>query len=207
MQKKVSRWGALVFLMITLGSCSKEEAVYPRPTGYFRIDFPEKSYRELNDDCPFEFEIPSYCHVEDVKGNGNCFKNIHFGWYKATLHCTYAKTDDLIGYANMAKKFAYEHKIFASAIEEIPFKNDSARVFGLRYNIKGDVAMNYSFYLTDSVDRYFAGSLYFQASPNYDSIQPTLEFLQQDIEHLIQTFRWKSGHSLSPSVRQLEHSH
>lgn len=191
MQKTASALFALILLSLLYG-CSESKEVFPRPRGYYRIDFPEKTYQSYNDDCPFEFEIPTYAHVEDVQGKGSCFKNIHFGWYNATLHCTYAKTDDLISYTNMAKKFAYEHKIFASAIEEKPIRLDSNRVFGLRYDLAGDVAMNYSFYLTDSVSNYFAGSLYFQTQPNFDSIQPTLDFIKEDLENMIQTFRWTS---------------
>ncbi len=47
------------------------------------------------------------------------------------------------------------------------------------------------FYLTDSSSNYFAGSLYFETVPNYDSLQPVLNYVIEDVEHMINTFEWK----------------
>jgi hypothetical protein len=54
------------------------------------------------------------------------------------------------------------------------------------------VACNYIFYLTDSTDNFFAGSVFFEVVPNYDSLQPVLEFVKEDIQHLIETFEWEN---------------
>jgi len=45
--------------------------------------------------------------------------------------------------------------------------------------------------LTDSVKNFIRGALYFSSTPNADSLKPVQEFLQKDMEHLINTFRWK----------------
>jgi hypothetical protein len=34
------------------------------------------------------------------------------------------------------------------------------------------------------------GALYFDSTPNADSLRPVQDFLQKDIEHLINTFKW-----------------
>lgn len=38
---------------------------------------------------------------------------------------------------------------------------------------------------------YLRGSLYFYASPNADSIAPAVEYFRKDVEHLIETLKWK----------------
>ena len=43
-------------------------------------------------------------------------------------------------------------------------------------------ACNYIFYLTDSTDNFFAGSVFFEVIPNYDSLQPVIEFVKEDIK-------------------------
>ena len=69
--------------------------------------------------------------------------------------------------------------------------NKEKDVYGTSFEIRGDVACNYLFYLTDSTSNYFAGSLYFETVPNYDSLQPVLDYVIEDIEHMINTFEWK----------------
>jgi hypothetical protein len=45
--------------------------------------------------------------------------------------------------------------------------------------------------VTDSVKHFLRGALYFDASPNEDSLGVVNNFLQDDMKHLINTFRWK----------------
>ena len=47
------------------------------------------------------------------------------------------------------------------------------------------------FYLTDSVNHFFRGALYFNTEVT-DSILPINNFLKEDVKHIIKTFRWKS---------------
>lgn len=64
-------------------------------------------------------------------------------------------------------------------------------MYGLIYDIKGNAASEFQFHLTDSLNHFLVGSLYFNTPPNQDSIQPVLDFVKQDIEHLFSTFEWK----------------
>jgi len=38
------------------------------------------------------------------------------------------------------------------------------------------------------------GSLYFNATPNKDSIAPVLDFVSKDITKLIETLQWENKH-------------
>ncbi|MEN8928743.1 MAG: gliding motility lipoprotein GldD, partial [Flavobacteriales bacterium] len=86
---------------------------------------------------------------------------------------------------------AYEHRIKADAINEKVFTNDSLGVYGISYEIVGNVASNYQFFLTDSTNNFYRGSLYFNVKPNIDSIKPVLDYLKENINTMIGTFDWK----------------
>ena len=80
----------------------------------------------------------------------------------------------------------------ASSIENKIYENPEKRIYGLTYTIAGvDAASPYQFYLTDSTKHFIRGALYFNTIPNNDSLAPVIEFLKEDINHLIETFEWK----------------
>ena len=184
----------LVIVTASMG-CSDEENVIPKPKSYFRIDFPAKSYQENQEKCNSSFEIPTYAYVQNKKGprEGVCFQNVVFPYYKASMYCTYLKLDsNLFEHTEEYRNKAFEHQSRAQAIDEKLYINEEKSVFGTTFDIKGDVACNYIFYLTDSTDNFFAGSVFFEVIPNYDSLQPVLEFVKEDIQHLIETFEWEN---------------
>jgi gliding motility-associated lipoprotein GldD len=63
--------------------------------------------------------------------------------------------------------------------------------FGMVYDLKGDVASAVQFFITDSTKHFLRGSLYFNIQPNRDSLNPVIDFLREDIMHLIETTQWK----------------
>jgi gliding motility-associated lipoprotein GldD len=53
------------------------------------------------------------------------------------------------------------------------------------------VASAVQFFITDSTEHFLRGSLYFNCRPNRDSLNPVIDFLREDILHLIETTEWK----------------
>ena len=107
----------MVILLGILGACGGKNYA-PRPRGYFRIDFPEKTYKQYNGECPFKFEIPEYSFLIKEKED-NCWFDIYFPCYKATVYLTYRSVNnDIDTLLNDAHDFAYKHTIKADAIEE-----------------------------------------------------------------------------------------
>jgi gliding motility-associated lipoprotein GldD len=78
----------------------------------------------------------------------------------------------------------------ADAIPEQLFVNEDAGVYGMYYEVSGDAASQAQFYLTDSTRHFLAGSLYFEARPNYDSILPAAAYLREDIRRLMESLDW-----------------
>lgn len=165
----------------------------PKPRGYFRISFPEKSYHRSNEPLPYSFELANYSVLQqsaDAK-SGEEWINLATPANKADVHLTYVKLkQDLNQHIEDSRKLAYDHSIKADAINERLYLNPAEKVYGTIYYIEGNAASPLQFYLTDSSSNFIRGALYIREIPNIDSIQPVIDFLEPDVVHLIETFRW-----------------
>lgn len=202
----------LVLIIWTLHFSGCREKFTPRPHGYFRISFPEKSYRLVDSIFPYKFDIPVYSRI--VKDpqllQEPYWINIQIPTNKAEVHISYYQIEnhEISGNKNKnspetqkrmmlakliedSRELAYKHTIKADAIDEQIFLNPGEKVFGTIYNIKGNAASPIQFYLTDSTDHFLRGALYIREVPNIDSIRPVIEFLEPDIIKLIESTSWK----------------
>ncbi len=173
-------------------SCTKDYA--PKPRGYFRIDLPEKKYKHfVPDNCPFEFDIPIYAEVKyDTNRFAEpCWMYVVFPSLNGKLYITYKPvTENILKYTEEARTMVYKHTVKATAIDEkiIRTKNN---VHGVLYNIGGNAASSVQFFVTDSIKHYLRASLYFYAPPQADSLAPVIEFVQKDIDEMVNSFKWK----------------
>lgn len=180
-----------IVLLLTIASCEEEAYdYYPKPRGYMRLDFPDRQYAIFSpDSCPYQFEIPEYFRVDDKL---ECNKDIQMERFNATLFLTYLPIDtNLMMNIEYSRKLVYDHSIKADAIDEIPIRDRARKAYGLKYNIKGNAASPYQFYVTDSAQHFLRGALYFNVKPNYDSIRTSLEYITEDIDYLLETVQWK----------------
>jgi gliding motility-associated lipoprotein GldD len=184
--------GILALLLIIAVSCNPSYT--PKPAGYLKIDFPEKSYRLYSDQEHYQFEIPVYARVEIDSGPNGAegWINVEIPRLNGTIHLSYKQVDDhLNDYITESRELVYKHTVKAQGIEETPFIERDQHRFGMVYDLKGDVASAVQFFITDSTDNFLRGSLYFNCRPNRDSLNPVIEFLREDIIHLIETTQWK----------------
>ena len=193
--KKLQFIVAAFLVTCAFASCDDDDDVYsPKPRGYMRIDFPEKSYTHFTSDCPFEFDVPAYSNMR-LNANTNsepCWYNLEFNSFKATLHLSYKQVNNnLAQYLDDAHEIANKHQIKATGVDEITVVRDSAKVYGLVFDIAGNAASPLQFYLTDSTKHFLRGSLYFNAVPNADSLKIVVDFLKKDVLKLINTTHWK----------------
>ena len=185
---------ALCLLIMSLFSC--QQTYTPKPSTYYRIDFPEKEYQLYDSICPFTFEYPVYGMVTHLipPSSDSCWLNIFFPRYKGTIHLTYRKIDNdfdqLIEneWDIVYKKIAQR----ADAVEpRLICDNPEENIFGVMYDIGGNAASQVLFFVTDSVRHWLRGSLYFYARPNRDSLAPVVSFFREDIMLLMESVRWK----------------
>lgn len=185
----------IVIAFIT-GGCENEEG-YPKPRGYFRIKKPEKSYVKLDTNLAYSFEYPEYAVINNdyITKNKHNWVNVFYPNFKGTIHLTYKEVNDnLPKLIKDAHEYVDKHIPKANAIERRTFINDSAKVYGLVYEIKGTgAATPFQFYLTDSSRHFIRGALYFNTKPNNDSLAPVIRFIEEDINKMIETFQWKDN--------------
>ena len=181
---------ASLVALISFQSCSEDVDFYPKPRGDLRLTFPDRVYSMYESDCPFSFEIPEYFAPRSL--DTSCNRNIEMGQFNATLFLTYLPVDSNLRLnIDYSRKLAYEHSVKADEIREVAYMNAGNQAYGLSYDIIGNAASPYQFYLTDSIDHFMRGALYFNTSPNYDSVKPSLDYIKEDIRHMIETTTWK----------------
>ncbi len=198
--RKLETRNRKLFLAVLLFSVAACNSPYtPKPTGYFKISFPEKKYRLFNlPGYPYTFEYPVYADVvKDSSFFGDTTENpwwinINFPRFNGKINVTYKqigpnKLDKLLNDAfNMTNK----HSAKADYIGDSLLQTANG-VHGMFFKVEGDVATANQFFLTDSTKNFLRGALYFDATPNQDSLKPVNEFLVQDMMHLVNTFKWK----------------
>jgi gliding motility-associated lipoprotein GldD len=183
--------------VLVLTSCGddEDEVFIPKPKGYFRIDFPKKEYRVYDSLCPYSFEIPTYAFIDNDKhlGADPCWLNINFPKYNAQIHLSYkVVTNNIDSLFSQSRDFVVKHQVKSTGIDETVIIRDSAKVYGLVYDISGNSASNVQFYVTDSTHHFMRGALYFNSVPNIDSLKIVVDYLRLDILQMIKTFKWKN---------------
>ena len=188
-----------LFFASCLTACNSDFVQKER--GYFKIDLPAKQYQQFNEPgFPYTFEYPVYANIVrdttffDEKAENPYWINVDFPRFNGELHLSYKaiganKFDALV---DDAFKLAYkQHTSQASAIKPIRFEMSEHHVSGIYFTLKGNAATANQFFATDSVRHFLRGALYFNVPPNEDSLRPVNEFLRKDMQHLIETLRWK----------------
>lgn len=188
--------GILIILSSTLlfVSCGDDEILIPRPPSYLRMDLPKHAYTSFKDECPYSFEYPSYFSVQITKdelGNNSCHKDINFGALNGVMHFSYIEMEEpLSKYVNYSNDKVGDHKLKATKILDKQIIRPESKVYGTFFELQGDVASPFQFYLTDSTERFASGVIYFNNRPNYDSLKPVLDHLEIDLMHFVNTFEW-----------------
>ena len=165
----------------------------PKPSGYYRIDLPEPAYYGQSFPA-FDCSISQQAQIMQVPSSGDgAFFNIVYPRWNAQIYCCCLKikNNNLAQHSEESRKFVYLHTVKADIIREKRFENAEYKVFGILYDIQGNVASPTQLVLTDSVRSFFRGALYFDNVPNQDSITPVLEYINNDIQVLMESFRWK----------------
>ena len=183
-------------LLIALFSSCDSKQYQPKPRGYFRIDFPEKEYVRLDSMNYYSFEYPTYSTItpDYLSPQEKEWINIEYPAHKGTVHISYkAVNDNLDAYLEDSYYMMTKHLSRAMGIRDSVVTNPDRNVYGLVYFLEGEgVASPMQFYLTDSVNHFMRGSLYFNVRTNNDSLAPVIDFILDDVRHMIETIEWKT---------------
>ena len=190
-----SKFLVLSSLLIALFSSCDNKQYQPKPRGYFRIDFPEKEYVRLDSMSYYSFEYPTYTTITPDYHSlqEKEWINVEYPSHKGTIHISYKTVNDnLDAYLEDSYYMMTKHISRAMGIRDSVIINPERDVYGLVYFLEGEgVASPMQFYLTDSVSHFMRGSLYFNVKTNNDSLAPVIDFIIDDVRHLIETVEWK----------------
>lgn len=181
----------LLFFSLLLACNTKE--IQPKPDAQLALTYEEATYKLLDlSDCPYQFEINTNARLKKPRTPRPCWANIYYPKQKATIFITYNSIEDnLENHLVDAQKLPLQHTIKADQIEANVYTNLDKNTFGTFYEVEGDAASQAQFYLTDSIQHFLTGSIYFEAAPNYDSILPAAQYLKTDIRRIMETLSWK----------------
>lgn len=210
----------MIVLSLMIVSCGGGDNYTPKPKGYMRIDLPEHKYWlvdtlpipdtliwqcdtmvAISHEKPFHtfpiiFEANQCAEVgEKDAPKGVTWIDVTYPQWNGVIFLTYKKINglsDLAAEVDTSYQLLSKHFGFSSGVDERQFVNNTDRVYATTYRLQGqNVASTFQFWATDSVSRFLRGSLYINCVPNNDSLAPVLEYLQEDIAHLVETLKWR----------------
>ncbi|WP_137401428.1 gliding motility lipoprotein GldD [Echinicola rosea] len=184
----------IVFLALT--ACGKGDYL-PRPKGYNRIDLPERAFVSLQDNYPYQFERSIHSKVEADTFNlaEENWINLAYQSLGAKVHLTYkaingneARLRDIL---DDAFKLTAKHQIKAYSIDEAVTRTPRGYV-GVVAELSGEVPTQFQFFVTDSTQNFLRGALYFNTAVKNDSLAPVIEYIKEDMAHLMNTLEFKN---------------
>lgn len=186
----------LVILAVCMLSCGGGDPI-PKPKALLRLEYPTPQYIRTNLPLPFTFEkntlATNVSEIKIARDGQSAGIDLNYPTIKGTVFITYKKVENNIDLLLLdAQGMTQKHTQKADEITSTPYVNPDNRVFGMFYEIGGNAASQSQFYVTDSLNHFITGSLYFYAKPNYDSILPAAYYLKNDIRHIMESIKWKN---------------
>jgi len=168
----------------------------PKPYGYNHILLPTHDYQPLSNNFPYQFEISKHAIVlPDTSPRAEPYWiNIYYPDFTADIQITYKPVKNNInllrGYLEDAYKLTTKHQVRAYAIEERIVEMPQG-LTAVVVTLSGQVPTQFQFYTTDSTNHFLRGALYFQTALENDSLAPVIDFIKEDIMHMLYTLHWK----------------
>ena len=186
-----------MILLMAYVACNSDTTYAPKPATYYRISLPEKSYQTYDTSAlDISFEYPTNAVVTMKKDLPSVkWIDINYPDYNGVIFLSYKKMKNPAALA-MEVDTAYQllklHFQKSSGVEEQAYNNPSERVYANTYRLKGQqIASTFQFWATDSVRNFVRGAMYINNTPNYDSLEPVIDYIQADARHILETLRWK----------------
>lgn len=146
--------------------------------------------------APFLFEMNRHAFISQARYSkrGAAIELCYPQWsgYVELMYKSIAGRDDLRAQIDTAMRMLEYHYQVAAGIDEDLIQIPDNQVYATVWHINGrDVASSCQFIVTDSNSNFLHGEIIIDQTPNNDSLAPMLNYMQTDVEHLIQTLRWK----------------
>ena len=217
--KKYFSFFFLLFFSISLLLFSCNSPYVSKKRGYFNIELPKRSYQQFaREGFPYSFEYPAYANIIkdttffDTNPENPYWVNIDFPQFHSRIFLSYKiiggkalykikQSDgtykDSLGtnyfdkIVNDAFTLTNKNNVVSNSIND-SLIHTSNGISGVFFKVGGNAATSKQFFLTDTVKNFIRGALYFDVVPNADSLKPVQDFLQVDMDHIINTFKWRN---------------
>ncbi|MDO9375914.1 MAG: hypothetical protein V4725_11290 [Bacteroidota bacterium] len=209
---------AFATLLTWCSSCNTPYVSKKR--GYFNIELPNRSYQKFDQPgFPYSFEYPAYAAIIrdstyfDSAPENPFWINVDFPQFHSRIFLSYkaiggkaffkikqpdGSFKDSVGIndfdrmVNDAFTLTNKNNVVSNSINDSLIQTPTG-VHGVFFKVGGNAATSKQFFLSDSINHFLRGALYFDVTPNADSLKPVQDFLQVDMDHMINTFRWKKA--------------
>src|SRR5215831_9887489 len=196
--KSINCFSLVLFSLVLLMACNSPYV--HRKKGYFRIDFPAHKYQLFDKPgYPYTFEYPVYATVVqdtaffEEKPENPYWINIEFPRFNGRIYMSYKEIgkNNFNKLVNDAYDMTNKHSTRANEIND-SVMHTPLGLTGIFFNVAGNAASAYQFFVSDSTKHFLRGALYFDAPPNEDSLGIVNDFLKVDVKHLINTLKWRN---------------
>ena len=210
-------WLVLLLGFFLVAGCNSPYVSKKR--GYYNIELPQRSYQQFDEkDFPYSFEYPVYATIVkdstyfDTNPENPFWINIDFPQFHGRIFLSYkviggkalykikqpdGTYKDSLGtnvfdrMVNDAFTLTNKNNVVSNSINDSLISTPNG-IHGVFFKVGGNAATAKQFFLSDTVTNFIRGALYFDVTPNADSLKPVHDFLQVDLDHMINTFRWKN---------------
>lgn len=184
-------YAACLVCVIALLTACRQPSV-PRPDGYFRIDaYPDVWRTDTLGGISLQVNDSSYSVVPQDAAAGSVWRNIVYPRYKATVYLSYIPVTDVAELSALlaeSRDLVYRQSVGTSSVTAVEYADTHRPLYAILYRLSADSATPLQFVATDSARFLLRGALYYDVSPlRNDSVAPTLEYLESDMAHMIES--------------------
>ncbi len=210
----------VIALITVLFFASCNSPYVSKKRGYFNIELPKRGYQQFDrEGFPYSFEYPVYSRIIqdstyfDSNPENPYWINIDFPQFGGRIFLSYKKIGGKALYKIKQPDGKYKDSLGINEFDKmvtdaftLTNKNDVVsnsikdsliftpnHISGVFFKVGGNAATAKQFFLSDTTKNFIRGALYFDVTPNADSLKPVQDFLQTDLEHIINTFKWKNN--------------
>jgi len=178
-----------------------ENYLLPKQSGYLRLDYPSAEYSLFGADDPaFPFSFDTNNKLSNISDIDITSETIDFiikyNQLNVKINFQYKRLnskDQLDAYIIDLKKTIETHSLMANSIRVRDYTLEEKNIYGRTFDLSGNVASPYQFFLTDNINNIISGFVYFNIKPNYDSILPAINYIENDMIKLIESFNWNNN--------------
>lgn len=195
----------VIFSSLFLVSCENEFS--PKPKGFNRIELPDPVYTQLPDSLPYNFSYSTFAKISSDSSwiSERYWIDLTYPELGATIQLTYKPIENnkklLVEYLADSYNLTSKHNVKAYAIEEaiVNLANGGQATI---MELSGEVPSPFQFHVTDSVNHFLRGALYFKTATKNDSLAPVINYVKNDMIRMLNTLEWNVESKLMSNIEK-----